>query len=54
MPGHCDNSQVQVGNSMVDMYAKCGKFDEAMEIFATLSHESRVSWMAMIPGYAQK
>ncbi|KAJ0110579.1 hypothetical protein Patl1_02548 [Pistacia atlantica] len=42
------NSEVQVGNSLVDMYAKCGKFEEARKIFATLSHKSGVPWTAMI------
>lgn len=48
------NSEVQVGNSLVDMYAKCGKFESARKIFATLSDKSSVPWTAIISGYVQK
>lgn len=47
-------SEVKVANSLVDMYAKCGRFEEAKEIFANLSHISTVPWTAMISGYVQK
>nr|KYP42049.1 Putative pentatricopeptide repeat-containing protein At2g01510 family [Cajanus cajan] len=43
-----------VGNVVVDMYAKCGKFGEAKRIFADLPHQSLVSWTALISGYVQK
>nr|KYP63551.1 Putative pentatricopeptide repeat-containing protein At2g01510 family [Cajanus cajan] len=43
-----------VGNAVVDMYAKCGKFGEAKRIFADLAHQSSVTWTALISGYVQK
>ncbi|XP_009761187.1 putative pentatricopeptide repeat-containing protein At2g01510 [Nicotiana tabacum] len=48
------DSVVQVGNSLVDMYAKCEKFDEANRIFANLSYRSSVPWTALISIYVQK
>ncbi|TXG54944.1 hypothetical protein EZV62_020200 [Acer yangbiense] len=44
---------VFVGNSLVDMYAKCGRFKEARKIFANLRCRSTVPWTAMISGYVQ-
>ncbi|KAK7290895.1 hypothetical protein RIF29_05664 [Crotalaria pallida] len=48
------DSEILVGNSLVDMYAKCDRFDEANRIFATLTHKSSVPWTALISGYVQK
>ncbi|XP_057784396.1 putative pentatricopeptide repeat-containing protein At2g01510 [Salvia miltiorrhiza] len=45
--------ETQVGNALVDMYAKCGRFDEADVIFENLSSKSSVSWTAMISAYIQ-
>ncbi|GAU24689.1 hypothetical protein TSUD_322980 [Trifolium subterraneum] len=47
-------SEILVGNSVVDMYAKCGKFEEANRVFADLAHQSSVAWTAMISAYVQK
>ncbi|KAL5058840.1 hypothetical protein RYX36_030444 [Vicia faba] len=47
-------SEILVGNSLVDMYAKCGKFGEANRIFTDLAHQSSVPWTAMISAYVQK
>ncbi|MCH85019.1 pentatricopeptide repeat-containing protein, partial [Trifolium medium] len=47
-------SEILVGNSVVDMYAKCGKFGEANRVFADLAHQSSVPWTAMISAYVQK
>ncbi|KAI9177496.1 hypothetical protein LWI28_015948 [Acer negundo] len=48
-----DSKLLQVGNSLVDMYAKCGRFEEAIKIFANLRCRSTVPWTAMISGYVQ-
>jgi pentatricopeptide repeat protein len=42
-----------VGNSLVDMYAKCGWLVEAHEIFDELPKQDVVSWTALIGGYAE-
>ncbi|KAG2411414.1 hypothetical protein I3760_Q002000 [Carya illinoinensis] len=47
------DSEVLVGNSLVDMYAKCGRFEEAEKIFENLAHKTTVPWTAMISGYVQ-
>ncbi|XP_028801687.1 pentatricopeptide repeat-containing protein At5g16860-like [Neltuma alba] len=44
---------VFVGNAMVDMYAKCGKMDEASKVFERMKAKDVVSWNAMVTGYSQ-
>ncbi|CAO1943510.1 unnamed protein product [Urochloa humidicola] len=41
---------VSVGNSMVDMYLKCGLVDEAHQLFEEMPARNVVSWTAMING----
>ncbi|XVF57700.1 hypothetical protein PTKIN_Ptkin07bG0003000 [Pterospermum kingtungense] len=48
------DSELLVGNSLVDMYAKCGRFEEAEKIFRSLAKRSTVPWTALISGYVQK
>ncbi|XP_050231177.1 putative pentatricopeptide repeat-containing protein At2g01510 [Mercurialis annua] len=45
--------EVLVANSLVDMYAKCGRFDEAERLFIKLSSKSTVPWTAMISANIQ-
>ncbi|KAH7429639.1 hypothetical protein KP509_09G059800 [Ceratopteris richardii] len=40
-----------LGNSLLDMYAKCGSTDNARKIFDQLTIRDDVSWSAMIAGY---
>lgn len=42
---------VEVGNSLVDMYSKCGRIDEAEKVFRWMVDRSLISWNAMIAGY---
>ncbi|XP_021720346.1 pentatricopeptide repeat-containing protein At3g24000, mitochondrial-like [Chenopodium quinoa] len=49
----CD-SNVYVGTSLVDMYARCGLIDEAQSIFDGLVSKNEVSWNALIAGHARK
>ncbi|KAG9453259.1 hypothetical protein H6P81_006163 [Aristolochia fimbriata] len=45
-------SNTLVGNSLIDMYAKCGRLDLAENIFDQMYNRDRVSWNAMLSGYA--
>eukprot|EP01018_Ginkgo_biloba_P019597 Gb_25048 [translate_table: standard] len=42
---------VFVGNALVDMYAKCGRIDDACRVFDKMPKRSVISWTAMIVGY---
>ncbi|XP_061348348.1 pentatricopeptide repeat-containing protein At3g24000, mitochondrial [Gastrolobium bilobum] len=48
------NSNVFVGSSLVDMYARCGYLGEARLVFDELVSKNEVSWNALITGYARK
>lgn len=48
------DSKTLVGNALVDMYAKCDRFEEANVIFANLGRRSLVPWTALISAYVQK
>ncbi|KAI3450846.1 hypothetical protein Pfo_007511 [Paulownia fortunei] len=39
-----------VGSSVLNLYAKCGKMDEAMSVFERMSKRDVVSWSTMITG----
>ncbi|KAK6946106.1 E motif [Dillenia turbinata] len=39
---------VFVGTCLIDMYAKCGRVDDAMSLFSEVPQESSVPWNAMI------
>jgi pentatricopeptide repeat protein len=45
-------SDVFVGNGLVDMYAKCGNIEDAFKVFDEMPSRNVVSWTAMIVGYA--
>ncbi len=46
-------SNVSVGSSLVDMYAKCGSIDEAWRVFNSMPKRDVVAWNAMILGFAK-
>ncbi|KAK4795777.1 hypothetical protein SAY86_028103 [Trapa natans] len=41
-----------VGNSLIDMYAKCGGIADARLVFDTMNLRDEVSWNTMIMGYS--
>jgi len=47
------DSDAFVGNSLVDMYAKCGSMEDAWEVFNKMPFQDMVTWTAMILGYVQ-
>eukprot|EP01018_Ginkgo_biloba_P030250 Gb_03345 [translate_table: standard] len=44
-------SDVFIGNALIDMYAKCGAIEFACQVFNSMSERDAVSWNAMIAGY---
>ncbi|RZR86993.1 hypothetical protein BHM03_00014299 [Ensete ventricosum] len=47
-------SDLHVGNSLIDMYAKRGNMDEAELLFNSLPNINVVSWNVLIAGYGRK
>lgn len=47
------DSDVFVGSSVGDMYAKCGEIGDARKVFDEMPQKNIVSWSGMICGYAQ-
>ncbi|KAJ7548401.1 hypothetical protein O6H91_07G010300 [Diphasiastrum complanatum] len=47
-------SDFYIGNTLVDMYAKCGDLDKAREVLHKLPKRSVVSWTALIAGYSRQ
>ncbi|XP_010031000.3 pentatricopeptide repeat-containing protein At2g39620 isoform X1 [Eucalyptus grandis] len=45
-------SHVMVGNSLIDMYAKCGKIDLSKRCFDEIQNKDIASWNSMLAGYA--
>ncbi|XP_020580839.1 pentatricopeptide repeat-containing protein At2g39620 [Phalaenopsis equestris] len=43
---------VLVGNSLLDMYSKCGRLDVARDLFDLMHYRDVVSWNVMLAGYA--
>ncbi|XP_042755287.1 putative pentatricopeptide repeat-containing protein At3g15130 [Lactuca sativa] len=41
-----------VGNSLIDMYSKCGRIEAASQVFDEVPERSLITWNAMISGYA--
>ncbi|XP_020588521.1 pentatricopeptide repeat-containing protein At1g74600, chloroplastic-like [Phalaenopsis equestris] len=46
-------SDVGVGNALMDMYFKCGSLEDAHLVFQTMKNIDVVSWTIMIYGYGQ-
>ncbi|XP_042051189.1 pentatricopeptide repeat-containing protein At2g13600-like isoform X1 [Salvia splendens] len=50
---HGLESDVFVGNSLIDMYMKCGSVEDGSKVFNTMIERDVVSFNAMIVGFAQ-
>ncbi|KAJ7539126.1 hypothetical protein O6H91_11G077500 [Diphasiastrum complanatum] len=46
-------SDVYIGATIIDMYAKCGSLNDAKQVFDNLVERDLVAWNAMIAGYVQ-
>ncbi|CAM6050493.1 unnamed protein product [Sphagnum compactum] len=45
-------SDLFVGSSLIDMYAKCGSVEDALRVFNKMSRHDLISWNTMLGGYA--
>eukprot|EP00250_Pteridium_aquilinum_P027703 c35530_g1_i1 orf=207-584(+) len=45
-------SNIHIGNTLVNMYAKCGALEKAREVFNKLPARNVASWNVLIAGYA--
>ena len=43
---------LSTGNSLIDMYVKCGSIEHAWKVFDTMPNKDGVSWNVMIGGFA--
>ncbi|KAI5055280.1 hypothetical protein GOP47_0030425 [Adiantum capillus-veneris] len=57
---HCEierlgllDKDVNLGNSLVDMYAKCGCLSKALEVFVRLPMRDVITWTALVGGYVE-
>ncbi|KAH9748972.1 pentatricopeptide repeat-containing protein [Citrus sinensis] len=44
---------VKLGSALVDMYAKCGKIDDARRVFDHMQQKNVFTWTSMIDGYGK-
>ncbi|XP_050227787.1 putative pentatricopeptide repeat-containing protein At3g15130 [Mercurialis annua] len=47
-----DDAVIVVANSVVDMYSKCGRINEAARMFNFMPVRNLISWNSMIAGYS--
>lgn len=43
---------IYVGNSLIDLYCKCGDVEKSLQVFHDMSEKDSVSWTAVITGLA--
>ncbi|KAJ7560247.1 hypothetical protein O6H91_04G119800 [Diphasiastrum complanatum] len=46
-------SNIFIGSSLVDMYAKCGSISDACRVFNNMPQQHIISWSSMIAGYVK-
>ncbi|KAH7676368.1 Tetratricopeptide-like helical domain-containing protein, partial [Dioscorea alata] len=42
---------LQMGNALVDMYAKCGNIGDSQKVFSEMSRKDLISWTSLMNGY---
>jgi pentatricopeptide repeat protein len=47
------DTELAIGNALVDMYARCGSLEDSSRVFHKLMEPDVISWGAMIAGYAE-
>lgn len=48
------SSRLFLCNHLINVYAKCGEIDGALQLFDEMPHKNVVSWTALIAGFEQK
>ncbi|KAH7429006.1 hypothetical protein KP509_09G027000 [Ceratopteris richardii] len=51
---HSLHKDLYLGTALVDMYAKCGALDKAVQVFDMLEARNVVSWTALISGFVEQ
>ncbi|GKV36818.1 hypothetical protein SLEP1_g44909 [Rubroshorea leprosula] len=46
-------TDIKMGSALVDMYAKCGRIEDARRIFDNMSEKNVFTWTSMIDGYGK-
>ncbi|XP_021749308.1 pentatricopeptide repeat-containing protein At1g28690, mitochondrial-like [Chenopodium quinoa] len=44
---------VKIGSALIDMYSKCGRTDDARQVFDSMPEKNIFSWTSMIDGYGK-
>ncbi|KAH7292099.1 hypothetical protein KP509_29G051600 [Ceratopteris richardii] len=47
------NSDVEVGNALINMYGKCGSVEDAQGMFSCMPQKDKVSWNSLLSVFAQ-
>lgn len=47
-------TDIIVGNALVNLYGKCGSLDDAQMMFDKMQHRDTVTWTVMVAAYAQQ
>nr|CAD1841652.1 unnamed protein product [Ananas comosus var. bracteatus] len=47
------SADISIGNSLINLYAKCGMIEEALSAFEILTLKDEISWNGLISGFAQ-
>ena len=50
---HGVEQEVQIGNTLMDMYVKCGSLIEAQTVFDKLQSRDAISWTTLMSGYSE-
>ncbi len=50
---HGWDSDIIVGNSLIDMYSKCGSLEDACKVFESMASHDVITWNAMISGHVK-
>ncbi|KAL3728974.1 hypothetical protein ACJRO7_033549 [Eucalyptus globulus] len=48
-----EEADIFVGNSLIDMYVKCGAVEDGLWVFKNMLERDKMSWNAIIVGYVQ-